>query len=40
MKLETAASITVKLCYAGLFASVLLVVLYLSEVRFVRPGGG
>ena len=39
MKLETAASITVKLCYAGLFASVLLVVLYLSEVALRSPWG-
>ena len=35
----TAASITVKLCYAGLFAVVLLIVLYLSEVALRSPWG-
>ena len=35
----TAASITVKLCYAGLFAAVLLIVLYLSEVALRSPWG-
>ena len=40
MNLETAASITVKLCYAGLFASVLLVVLSFPRSRFAHPGGG
>ena len=35
----TAASITVKLCYAGLFSIVLLIVLYLSEVALRSPWG-
>ena len=39
MSIETAASITVKLCYAGLFSVVLLVVLYLSEVALRSPWG-
>ena len=34
-----AASITVKLCYAGLFSIVLLFVLYLSEVALRSPWG-
>ncbi len=36
---ETAASIIVKLCYAGLFSVVLLIVLYLSEVALRSPWG-
>ena len=39
MSAETAASITVKLCYAGLFSVVLLIVLYLSEVALRSPWG-
>jgi len=39
MNIETAASITVKLCYAGLFSVVLLIVLYLSEVALRSPWG-
>ncbi len=39
MSIETAASITVKLCYAGLFSVVLLIVLYLSEVALRSPWG-
>jgi|TARA_X000000950_G_scaffold283921_1_gene385894 branched-chain amino acid transport system permease protein len=39
MSIETVASITVKLCYAGLFSVVLLVVLYLSEVALRSPWG-
>jgi branched-chain amino acid transport system permease protein len=39
MSIDTAASITVKLCYAGLFSVVLLVVLYLSEVALRSPWG-
>ena len=35
----TVASITVKLCYAGLFSIVLLIVLYLSEVALRSPWG-
>ncbi len=38
-EVATAASITVKLCYAGLFSVVLLVVLYLSEVALRSPWG-
>lgn len=34
-----AASITVKLCYAGLFSAVLLFVLYLSEIALRSPWG-
>jgi branched-chain amino acid transport system permease protein len=37
--IETVASLTVKLCYAGLFSVVLLVVLYLSEVALRSPWG-
>ena len=39
LDVATAASITVKLCYAGLFSVVLLVVLYLSEVALRSPWG-
>ena len=38
-EVATAASITVKLCYASLFAVVLLIVLYLSEVALRSPWG-
>ena len=34
-----AASIVVKLCYAGLFSAVLLLVLYLSEIALRSPWG-
>ena len=39
LEVETASSILVKLCYAGLFSIVLLVVLYLSEVALRSPWG-
>ena len=36
---NAAASIVVKLCYAGLFSAVLLLVLYLSEIALRSPWG-
>ena len=39
LSVDVAASISVKLCYAGLFTIVLLIVLYLSEVALRSPWG-